>query len=74
MTTIAPPAPAQAAEAIPKPRFDTIPLLLVAIVAGVALPVVGSTSVTSVVPRHCTRPQTLAVGRALHGPSVRAAT
>ena len=44
MTAIAPPAPAQAAEAIPKPRFDAIPLLLVAVVAGAALPVVGSTS------------------------------
>jgi branched-chain amino acid transport system permease protein len=42
MTTIASPAPV--AEAIPKPRFDAIPLVLVAVVAGAALPVVGAPS------------------------------
>jgi branched-chain amino acid transport system permease protein len=44
MTAIATPASAPAADAIPKTRFDAVPLLLVALLALVAWPLVGSTS------------------------------
>ncbi|MEO7009964.1 MAG: branched-chain amino acid ABC transporter permease, partial [Caldimonas sp.] len=44
MTAIVSPASAAAADVIPKTRFDAVPLLLVALLALVAWPLVGSTS------------------------------
>ena len=44
MTTVATPAPPQVADAIPKTRFDTVPLLLTAVLALAAWPLVGSSS------------------------------
>jgi len=44
MTTTAALSPEQAADDIPKARFDWIPIALVAVLAAVALPAIGSTS------------------------------
>ncbi len=44
MTAIASPVSSAAVDAIPKARFDAVPLLLVALLALVAWPLVGSTS------------------------------
>jgi branched-chain amino acid transport system permease protein len=44
MTTVATPAPATVADAIPKTRFDVVPLALTAVLALAAWPLVGSSS------------------------------